>query len=182
MRRDSAFGCCHPGESYKDSIYGESGIGVSGNDDIHCCLEFLICGGDPRFAVGLLEVFPSQGSEHHVDVGIVLHGLLEEVQDGRGDGRVETKHDFPKGLVINIEPGVDFGLVFGGLRCILGGLGFSLFDTNGYGFVVRGRKLVLDDLPLALGEEIVHHHRPPGLPVHRTVQDRHEGHEGGRHC
>ena len=91
------------------------------------------------------------------------------------------EHDVPKGLIVNVEPDVDFGLVFGGFRHILGGFGFPFLDTNGFGFVVGGRKLVLDNLLLALGEKVVHHHRSPGLPVHGTVQNRHEGHEGGGH-
>jgi len=94
---------------------------------------------------------------------------------------VKTEHDVPESLVVDIEPEVNLRLVFGGFGRILSGLGFSFFDTNSLGFVVGSGELVLNNLPLSLGEEVVHHHRSPNLPVHGTVQDRYEGHEGRGH-
>jgi len=182
MRRDGAFGCCHSGESYEDGIDSKSGIGVSGDDDIHRRFEFFICGSDPRFAVGLLEVLPGQGSEHGVNIGVLFDGFLEEVQNCCSDSWVKVEHDVSESFVVDVEPGVDLGLVFGGFGCIFSGLGFSFFDNNAFDLVVGGRKFVLNNFPLALGEQVVHHHWLPGLPVHGTVQDRHKGHEGGGHC
>jgi len=166
MRRDGAFRCCHPGESYKDSIDGENGIGIPGDDDIHRRFEFFICSSDSGFAIGLFEVLPGQGSKHGVNVGVILHGLLEEIQDGHGDGWVETEHYIPESLVINVEPEVNLGLVFGGFGRILSGLGLPFLNTNSLGLVVGSREFVLNNLPLALRKEVVHHHGPPSLPVH----------------
>ena len=113
MRRDGAFGCCHPGESYEDSIDGKSGIGVSRDDDVHCPFEFFVCGCDPGFAISLFKVFPGQRSEHSVNVGVLFNSLLEEVQNGCSDGWMKTEHDVSKSLVIDVEPGLDFRLVLG---------------------------------------------------------------------
>jgi len=93
VRRDGAFGCCHSGESNEDSIDSESRVGVSGDDYIHCRLKFFVGGGDSGFAIGGLKEIPSLGGEHGVYIGVLLHGLLEEVQDGCGDGGMETEHD-----------------------------------------------------------------------------------------
>jgi len=79
MRRDGTFGCCHPGEADEDGVNGESGIGVSRDDDIHRHLEFFVCHGDPGFAIGSLEIFPGYGSEHGGDVGVLFDGLLEKI-------------------------------------------------------------------------------------------------------
>ena len=86
---------------------------------------------------------------------------------------MEVKHNVSQGFVVDIEPGVDLGLVlgrFGGIRNHFG-LGSSLtrLGNSGYGFVIRSRKLVYDNLPLALGEEVVHHHWSPSLPIHGAV-------------
>jgi len=98
---------------------------------------------------------------------------------------VEAKHDVPQSSVVGIKPGVNLGLVLGGFRGIRNcfGLGSlcTCFGDGGCGLVIRSGELVCDDLPLALGEEIVHHQWSPGLPVHGAVQDGDEGHEGGRH-
>jgi len=176
MRRDGAFGCCHSGESYEDGIDSKSGVIVSGDDDIHHSFEFFVCGGDPGFAVSFLEVLPGQGSEHGVNIGVLFDSLLEEVQDGCSDSWMEMEHDVSESLVVYVEPGLDLRLVLGGFGRVVSGLGFSFFGYNGFGLVVGGRKFVLNDFPLALGKEVVHHHRSPGLPVHGTVQDRHKGH------
>ena len=104
VRGDGAFGCCHPGETNKDGVDCESRVGVSGDDDVHRRLEFFVCSGDSGFAVGGLEILPGYGSEHGGDVGVLLDGLLEEVQYSRGDGWVKVEHDVPQSLVIDIEP------------------------------------------------------------------------------
>jgi len=81
MRRNGAFGCCHSCEADENSIDCKGRIGVPGDDDVHRCLEFLVSGGDSGFTVGGFEVFPCYGSEHRVDVSILLDGLFEKVQD-----------------------------------------------------------------------------------------------------
>jgi len=58
MRRDGAFGCCHSGKSDEDGVDSKSGVGVSGDDNVHRCLEFFVSGGDPGFAVGFLKILP----------------------------------------------------------------------------------------------------------------------------
>jgi len=93
MRRDGAFGCCHPGKANEDGVDGKSGIGVPGDDDIHRNFKFFICCSDPGFAIGSFKELPGQGSEHSVDVSVLLHGLLEKIQNSCGDGWVETEHD-----------------------------------------------------------------------------------------
>jgi len=95
VRGDGTFGCCHSGEADKDGINGESRIGVSGDNNIHRYLEFFVCGSDPGFTVSGFEILPNYGSEHGGDVGVFLDGFLEEVQNSRGDGWVEAKHDVP---------------------------------------------------------------------------------------
>jgi len=182
VRRDGAFGCRHSGESYEDGINSKSGVVVSGDDDIHRSFEFFICGGDPGFAVGLLEVLPGQGSEHGVNISVLFDGFLEEVQNGCSDGWMKTEHDVSESLVVDVEPSFNLRLVLGGFGCVVSGLGLSFFGDHGFGLVVGGREFVLNNFLLALGKEVVHHHQSPGLPVHGTVQDRHKGHEGGGHC
>jgi len=93
MRGDGAFGCCHSHKSNEDGINRESGIGVPGDDDAHCRLKFFIAGGDSGFAVGGVEVLPGYGGIHGVHVGVLFDGFLKKVQDGGGDGRMETEHD-----------------------------------------------------------------------------------------
>ena len=99
---------------------------------------------------------------------------------------METKHDVPQSSIIGVKPGVNLGLVlggFGGIRDRFGMGSFRIcFGDGGCGFVIRSGELVCDNLSLALGEKVVHHQRPPGLPVHGAVQDRDEGHESGGHC
>jgi len=186
MRRDGAFGCCHSCEPNENGIDCKGRIGVSGDDDIHCRLEFFIRGGDPGFAIGDFEELPGLGGENGVDVVVFLHGFLEKVQDGSGDSWVETKHDVSQGLVIDIEPDVDIGLVFGGFANVFGRLSFgsssfALTNRSGDDLIFWTRELVCNGLPLALRKEVVHHHWFPGLPVHGTIEDRHEGHESGGH-
>jgi len=79
MRGDGAFGCCHSGETNKDGVDCESRIGISRDDNVHCHLEFFVCGGDSGFTVGGFEVLPSYGSEHGGNIGVFLDSLLEEV-------------------------------------------------------------------------------------------------------
>ena len=185
VRGDGAFGCCHPGETDKNGVDGECGIGVPGDDNVHRYLELFVCGGYSGFTIGGLEILPGYGSEHRGDIGILLNSLLEEIQDGCGDGWMEAKHNVPQSLVVNVEPRVNFRLVLGGLGNIRNCLGFGTIRVQlgdgGCGFVVGSGELICDDLPLALREKVVHHHRPPGLPVHRTVQDGDERHERRRH-
>jgi len=185
MRGDGAFGCCHPSKADKDSVNGEGRISVPGDYDVHRHLEFFVSGGDPGFAVGGFEELPGYGSEHGVDVGVILNGFFEEVQNSCGERWVEAKHYVPQGFIVGVEPGVNLGLVLGGSGgiCNRFGLGSSFvgFGYSGYGFVIRGRKLVCDDLPLALGEKVVHHQWLPGLPIHGAAEDGHEQHESGRH-
>jgi len=157
MRRDGAFGCCHSGESNEDGIDSEGWISVSRDDNIHRRLEFFVGGGDSGFAVGDLEELPGLGGEHGVDIVVFLHGFLEKVQDGCGDGGMETEHDVPQGFVVNIEPVVDISLVLGRFADILGRLDFgstSITLSNCFGddLVFWGRELVCNGLPLALGE------------------------------
>ena len=186
MRRDGAFRCCHSGESDEDGVNCKSGVSVSRDDDVHCRLKFLIGGGNSGFAVGSLEELPGLGGEHGVDIVVFLHRFLEKVQDGSGDGWVETKHDVSQGLVVDIEPVVDISLVFGGFanvfgRFSFGSSSFALTNRSGDDLIFWSRELVCNGLPLALREQVVHHHWLPGLPVHGTVEDRHEGHESGGH-
>jgi len=157
MRRDGAFGCCHSGESNEDGVDSEGGVGVSRNDDIHRRLELFIGGNDSGFAVSGLKELPGLGGEHGVYVVIFLHGFLEEVQDGCGDGGMETKHDIPQGFVINIEPAIDISLIFRGFADVLCRLGFgstfiTLPNCLGDGLVLGGRELVCNGFPLTLGE------------------------------
>ena len=186
MRRDGAFRCCHSRKSDEDGIDRKSRVGVPRDDDFHRCFEFLIGGGNPGFAISGLEVFPCYGGEHCVDVGVLRNGFLKKVQDGCGKCWVEAKHYVPQGSVVGVKPGVNVGLVPGGFRGIRNrfGLGsplYTCFGDGGCGLVFRSGELVCDNLPLALGEEVVHHQWSPGLPVHGAVQDGDEGHEGGRH-
>jgi len=79
MRRDGALRCCHSGKPNEDGIDCKGRVGVSGDDDIHCCLEFFIGGGDSGFTVGGVEILPSYGSKHGGNVGVLFDGLLEKV-------------------------------------------------------------------------------------------------------
>jgi len=185
MRGDGAFGCCHSRKSNEDGVDCMGRIGVPGDDDIHRCFEFLIGGGDSGFAVGGLEVLPCYGSEHCGNVGVFLDGLFKEVQNGRSECWMKAEHDVPQGPVIGVEPGGNLGLVYGGLRGIRNHFGVGSFRIclgNGdCGLVLGSGKLVCDDSPLTLGEEIVHHQWPPGLPVHGAVKNGDEGHESRGH-
>jgi len=173
MRRDGAFGCCHSCKPNEDGVDCKGRVGVPGNDDVHCHLKFFIGGGDSGFTVGSFEVLPGYGSEHRVDLGVLLDGFFEEVQNSCGECWMEAKHDVPQSPIIGIEPRVNFRLVLGGFGGIWGCFGMSSFHIGfgdcGYGLVVRSGELVCDDLPLTLGEKIVHHQRPPGLPVQGAV-------------
>jgi len=93
MRRDGAFRCCHPCESDEDGVDRESRVSVSGNNNTHRRLEFFVGGGNSGFAIGGVEVFPGYGGIHGVHVGVLFDGFLKKVQDGGGDGRMETEHD-----------------------------------------------------------------------------------------
>ena len=95
MRRDGAFRCCHPCESDEDGIDRKGRVGVPGDDDVHRRFELLISGGDPGLAVGGLKVLRCYGSEHRVDVGVLLDGFLEEIQNSGGERWVKVKHDVP---------------------------------------------------------------------------------------
>ena len=77
--RNGAFGCSHPGKADEDGVNGESGVSVPRDYDVHCHLKFFIGGSDSRFAVGRFEGLPCYGSEHGVDVCVLLNGFLEEV-------------------------------------------------------------------------------------------------------
>ena len=103
MRRDGAFRCCHPGEPYENGVDGKSGVGVSRNDDVHRRFELFIGGSDSGFAVSGLEELPGLGGVHGVYVVIFLHGFLEEVQDGCGDGGMKTEHDVAQGFIVNVK-------------------------------------------------------------------------------
>ena len=157
MRGDGAFRCCHSGEPNEDGIDCKGRVGVSGDDDIHCRLEFFVGGGDSGFAISGLKEIPSLGGEHGVYVGVLLHGLLEEVQDGCGDGGMETEHDVPQGFVVNVEPVIDISLVFRRFADVFCCLGFgstsiALPNCLSDDFVFRGREFVCNSLPLALRE------------------------------
>jgi len=95
MRRDGAFGCCHSCESNENGVDRNGRVGVSWDDNVLCCLEFLIGGSDSGFTVGGFKVLPGYGSEHCVNVGVLLNSFLEEVQDSCGECWVEVKHDIP---------------------------------------------------------------------------------------
>jgi len=99
---------------------------------------------------------------------------------------VKVKHDIPQGLVVNVKPRIDVGLIPGGLGGVSDCFGVGTvcvrLGDSGCHFIIGSGELVRDDFPLTLGKEVIHHHWPPGLPVHRTVQDRHKRHERGRHC
>jgi len=185
MRRDGTFRCCHSCKSDEDGIDRKGRVGVSGDDDIHRCLEFFIGGGDSGFSVSGLEVLPCYGSKHRVDVGIFLDGFFEEIQNSCGECWMEAEHDVPQSPIIGIKPGVNLRLVLGGFGGICNRFGMGsfriCFGDGGCGLIVGSGELVCYNLPLALGEEVVHHQWPPGLPVHGVVQDGDEGHEGGRH-
>jgi len=79
MRGDGAFGCCHSCETNEDGVDRKGRVGVPRDDNVHCCLEFLIGGSDSGFSVGGLEVLPGYGSEHSVDVGVLLDSFFEEI-------------------------------------------------------------------------------------------------------
>ena len=79
MRRDGALRCCHSRKADEDSIDGESGISVPGDDNAHRRFELLIGSCDSGFSVGGVEVLPSHGSEHGVDIIVLLDGFLEKV-------------------------------------------------------------------------------------------------------
>jgi len=185
MRRDGAFRCCHSCKSDEDGIDRKGRIGVPGDDDLHRRFEFFVGGSDSGFAVGGLKVLPGYGGKHCVYVGVLRNSLLEEIQNSRGECWMEAEHDVSKGPVVGIEPGVNLRLVPGGLGGIWDCFGVGSFcvlhGDGGSELVFGSGELVCDNLPLALGEEVVHHQGPPCLPVHGAVENGDEGHESGGH-
>jgi len=146
MRRDGTFRCCHSCKSNEDGIDRKGRVGVSGDDDVHCRLEFFIGGGDSGFTVSGFEILPSYGSEHGSNVGVLLDGLLEKVQNGCGDGWVETEHDVSQSSVIDVKPGVNLRLVLGGLggirNCFRVGSLCVRLGNGGCGLVIRSREFI----------------------------------------
>ena len=89
-----------------------------------------------------------------------------------------AKHYVSQSSIVGLEPGVYIGLILGRLGGVWNrlGLGSSIigFGHGGHGLIVGGRKLVGDNLPLTLREQVIHHQWSPGLPIHRAVEDGHE--------
>ena len=148
-------------------VYGDGGVLVVGDLDVHGRFEFEVGGDDTRLPILFLKVIPEDPSS--------VHGFGREVTLDLGS---QSEHHVSDGFLVIILPILDFLLVG---RDLL--LRRRLVSSQGGSSAVQGDvpgARSREYTPLTLRHKEALHRNRPGLVI-GAGEDRHKGSEAGRH-